>query len=243
MPSHVMKQNLPQLKPTQTIKKSHGTNDCELCQRLWHPQRPLEYHIATRDQLIFIQIIDKSSSNTGNRSPVSILSNRGPEDTGMEVKYKIQFTIKTIVATLTCGSRRRHPSISKYVFPYISRNSFITKVSSRQLVLLSSSTSFHPALSCGNNMARFIEGFASSLCFLKITSGGIDVRIASNFGTSSSATNTPISSQGIASAKGKTISSAMMTGMQPNTTASTSLGLQGAHPRGHKQNIARCMSS
>ena len=67
--------------------------------------------------------------------------------------------------------------------------------------------------------------------------------MASRLGTSSSATNTPISSHGIASAKGRTMSSAMMTGMQPNITASTSLGLQGAQPRGHRQKIALCMSS
>lgn len=95
----------------------------------------------------------------------------------------------------------------------------------------------------GNNIACFMEGLASNLCFLNITSVGIEVRIVSSFGTSFSATNTPISSQGIASAKGKTISSAMITGIQPKITASTNLGLHGAHPSGHKQKIARCMSS
>lgn len=92
-------------------------------------------------------------------------------------------------------------------------------------------------------MARFIEGFARSLCFLRITSVGIEVRIVSSSGTSFSATKTPISSQGMASAKGSTMSSAMITGMHPNTTASTNLGLHGAHPRGHRQKMALCMSS
>ena len=96
---------------------------------------------------------------------------------------------------------------------------------------------------CGNNMACFIDGFASNLCFLKMSSIGIDVRIVSNFGTSFSSTKTPISSHGIASANGSTISSAMMTGMQPKTTASTNLGLHGAQPNGHRQKTARCMSS
>lgn len=96
---------------------------------------------------------------------------------------------------------------------------------------------------CGNNIACFIEGFASSRCFLSISSIGIEVRMVSSFGTSFSSTNTPISSHGIASAKGKTMSSAMMTGMQPKMTASTSLGLHGAQPKGHKQKMALCMSS
>jgi len=38
----------------------------------------------------------------------------------------------------------------------------------------------------------------------------------------------PISSHGIASAKGKTMSSAIIIGIQPNITASTNLGLHGA---------------
>ncbi|BAT73169.1 hypothetical protein VIGAN_01063200 [Vigna angularis var. angularis] len=88
-----------------------------------------------------------------------------------------------------------------------------------------------------------MEGLASNLCFLNMTSGEIDVSMVSNFGTSSSATNTPISSHGIASANGSTMSSAIITGIQPNITASTNLGLQGAHPSGHRQNTARCMSS
>ena len=96
---------------------------------------------------------------------------------------------------------------------------------------------------CGNSMACFMDGFARSLCFRRITSIGMDVRMVSSFGTSSSATKTPISSHGIASAKGRTMSSAMITGMQPNTTASTKRGLHGAQPSGHRQKTARCMSS
>ncbi|CAA6667829.1 unnamed protein product [Spirodela intermedia] len=88
-----------------------------------------------------------------------------------------------------------------------------------------------------------MEGLASNLCFLSTTSCGIDVRMVSSRGTSSSATKTPISSHGMASAKGSTMSSAMMTGMQPKTTPSTSRGLHGAHPSGHRQKTARCMSS
>ncbi|CAD6333611.1 unnamed protein product [Miscanthus lutarioriparius] len=70
----------------------------------------------------------------------------------------------------------------------------------------------------------------------------MDVRMVSSLGTSSSATNTPMSFHGMASAKGSTMSSAMTTGMQPKTTASTCRGLQGAQPSGHRQNTARCMS-
>ena len=95
----------------------------------------------------------------------------------------------------------------------------------------------------GNSMACFIDGFARSRCFLSMTSVGMDVRMLSSCGTSSSATKTPISSHGMASAKGRTMSSAMITGMQPKTTASTSLGLHGAQPNGHRQNTERCMSS
>lgn len=95
----------------------------------------------------------------------------------------------------------------------------------------------------GKSIACFIEGFASKRCFLKTSSTGMDVRMVSKEGTSFSSTKTPICSHGIASAKGNTMSSAMITGMQPKITASTSLGLHGAHPRGHRQNMARCISS
>ncbi|BAH91447.1 Os01g0926450 [Oryza sativa Japonica Group] len=94
-----------------------------------------------------------------------------------------------------------------------------------------------------NSTACFIAGDASSRCFRMTSSSGTDARMVSSLGTSSSATNTLISPHGMASAKGSTMSSAMITGMHPNTTASTSRGLHGAHPSGHRQKMARCMSS
>jgi len=41
---------------------------------------------------------------------------------------------------------------------------------------------------------------------------------------------------------GKRIPSAIITGTQPNATDSTSLGLHGAHPSGHRQNTDRAIS-
>jgi len=66
--------------------------------------------------------------------------------------------------------------------------------------------------------------------------------ISPSLQTSFSATVTEISGQFTAEENGNRIPSAMITGTQPKATDSTSLGLHGAHPRGHRQNTERAIS-
>lgn len=63
-----------------------------------------------------------------------------------------------------------------------------------------------------------------------------------SFATSFSLTVRDISDHGIVDSKGNRMPSAMITGTQPKATDSTNLGLQGAHPNGHKQNTDRTIS-
>lgn len=67
-------------------------------------------------------------------------------------------------------------------------------------------------------------------------------RIVPNFPISFSGTVIDISGQFTAEGNGKRIPSAIITGTQPNATDSTSLGLHGAHPSGHKQKTDRTIS-
>jgi hypothetical protein len=66
--------------------------------------------------------------------------------------------------------------------------------------------------------------------------------MSASFHTSFSATVTEISDHFTAEENGNRIPSAMITGTQPNATDSTSLGLHGAHPKGHRQNTDRAIS-
>ncbi|KVI00152.1 hypothetical protein Ccrd_021596 [Cynara cardunculus var. scolymus] len=67
-------------------------------------------------------------------------------------------------------------------------------------------------------------------------------RIPANFPTSFSSTVRDISGHGTADSNGSRIPSAIITGTHPNATASTSRGLHGAHPSGHKQKTDRTIS-
>lgn len=67
-------------------------------------------------------------------------------------------------------------------------------------------------------------------------------RMGPSLGTSFSNTVTEISSHGTAEGNGSWMPSAMTTGTQPRTTDSTSRGLHGAQPKGHKQNVDRRIS-
>uniref|UniRef100_A0A803RAK4 Uncharacterized protein n=1 Tax=Cannabis sativa TaxID=3483 RepID=A0A803RAK4_CANSA len=79
-------------------------------------------------------------------------------------------------------------------------------------------------------------------CMVEILVAATCSRILPNFPTSFSATVNDISGHRTASGNGSRILSAITTGTQPNTTDSTSLGLHGAHPKGHKQNTDRTIS-
>lgn len=91
--------------------------------------------------------------------------------------------------------------------------------------------------------ARRFSSFQRFLCIKVRFVAATCWRILSNLGKSSSRTVNEISLHGITCEYGNEILSAIITGTQPYTTASTIRGLHGAHPKGHKQNTDRRSSS
>ena len=93
-----------------------------------------------------------------------------------------------------------------------------------------------------NSRARLFRWSHKFFCMVLRLVAATCSSIVPKFPTSLSATVSDISAQFTAEAKGNRIPSAIITGTQPNTTDSTSLGLHGAHPNGHKQNTDRTIS-
>ena len=93
-----------------------------------------------------------------------------------------------------------------------------------------------------NSRARLVLGSQSFLWMVLRFVAAMCSRIFPNFPTSFSATVTDISGQFTAEGNGKRMPSAIITGTHPNATDSTSLGLHGAHPKGHRQNTDRAIS-
>jgi len=74
----------------------------------------------------------------------------------------------------------------------------------------------------------------------RMVGGSMALGMTSRRGPSPSLTKHRELPQGMTSAKGRVMSSATMAGMHPSTTDSTRRGDQGPHPRGQRQNTARC---
>lgn len=93
-----------------------------------------------------------------------------------------------------------------------------------------------------NSRARLTAGSRRFFCTVVKFVAATCSRNFPNFPTSFSATVSDIPGQGTAYGKGNRIPSAIITGTHPNATDSTSLGLHGAHPNGHKQKTERNIS-
>lgn len=93
-----------------------------------------------------------------------------------------------------------------------------------------------------NSRAFLTSGSHRLLCMVLRFVAATWARILPSCSTSSSATVREIAPHATAEGGGRRIPSAMMTGTQPSATDSTSRGLHGAHPKGHKQNVDRTIS-
>ena len=93
-----------------------------------------------------------------------------------------------------------------------------------------------------NRRARLTDGSSRFFCMSDKLVAATCSKISPSLPTSLSATVSEISGQRTADGNGRRIPSAIITGTHPSATDSTSLGLHGAQPRGHRQKTERAIS-